>query len=83
MRCTRRPMDAKLACAYAVYVSNKIQIGPVWRSAMSSLPMVLSGWNWLVFREPEGAFAEWHGCARIDAQLHKYGDQVSCLTEQG
>ena len=31
----------------------------------------------------EGAFAEWHGCARIDAQLHKYGGQVSRLTEPG
>jgi hypothetical protein len=32
---------------------------------------------------PEGAFAEWHGYARIDAQLHKYGGQVPRLTEPG
>ena len=31
----------------------------------------------------EDAFAEWHGCARIDAQLHKYGGQVPRLTEPG
>jgi hypothetical protein len=36
-----------------------------------------------VFREPEGAFAEWHRCPRIDAQLHKYGDQVPSFTEPG
>jgi hypothetical protein len=29
----------------------------------------------------EAAFAEWHGYARIDAQLHKYGGQVPRLTE--
>jgi hypothetical protein len=31
----------------------------------------------------EDAFAEWHGCARIDAQLHKYGGQVPCLADRG
>src|SRR5215212_5803064 len=31
----------------------------------------------------EDAFAKWHGCARIDAQLHKYGGQVPCPTDRG
>jgi hypothetical protein len=30
----------------------------------------------------EDAFAESHGCARIDAQVHKYGGQVPCLADR-
>src|SRR5215218_7921181 len=31
----------------------------------------------------EDAFAESHGCTRIDAQMHKYPGQVPRLTEPG